>query len=538
MRKLSYAYHVIQHSTGDPLQPSIVTAAPPPIPASHTGPEWLTGLHLLLWVHTGAARVHQQDGSVHRLAAGEGVWIPAGIGRRIETDPGSVAFPNAIVPDTVPTVPADPVRFSVPDEWRDWLILHFAHQVAPISSFGYTQTTLLDVLGPKNRAPVPPASERSASEYPPLPVGAGARTVAEELLRNPALDHTVEAWAALVAYSPSTLRREFRRDTAMTFAQWRNRCRLAVACEFLTAGFEVAHVAAHAGFASRNGFTRAFGELHGIAPRDYVSRSRNRSGSQSARIAAAQRSGLLTRLITGPPEHRDLSAAQRTLPGTRTALHVNDAHVLTWSYRGTGYLRIGETIHERGRGEAVWIPAGVEHEAGTHHESLGLPIGTVDVDAADVTRPLKTRYPPSWDTYLLHCSVSDRSRLRPEGFDQRHILDIFREQVSVDRPRGAPLPSNPQARALAQEFLRRMDRFEIPLADPAVHRAFVAETGMTVARWQRAARMHVARELLAQGAKPVRVARQVGYARMSNFSRAFSGFHGISPREFQHRERT
>ena len=59
---------------------------------------------------------------------------------------------------------------------------------------------------------------------------------------------------------------------------------------------------------------------------------------------------------------------------------------------------------------------------------------------------------------------------------------------------------------------------------------------MTVTRWRYAARMRVARDLLASGAKPHTVARRVGYAHLPTFSTAFSRFHGLSPREYQERD--
>lgn len=65
--------------------------------------------------------------------------------------------------------------------------------------------------------------------------------------------------------------------------------------------------------------------------------------------------------------------------------------------------------------------------------SVGLPVGTVGLEDAEFTRPLKAHFPPSWDTYLLHCSVSDRTSIRPDRYDRRHILDVFRKQAAADR---------------------------------------------------------------------------------------------------------
>lgn len=62
------------------------------------------------------------------------------------------------------------------------------------------------------------------------------------------------------------------------------------------------------------------------------------------------------------------------------------------------------------------------------------------------------------------------------------------------------------------------------------------QSGMTFARWCYAARMRIARDLLAGGAKPVSVARRVGYAHLPTFSAALTRFHGMSARGYQERE--
>ncbi|WYB32025.1 AraC family transcriptional regulator [Streptomyces sp. SM1P] len=99
-----------------------------------------------------------------------------------------------------------------------------------------------------------------------MPRARGARAVAEELMRDPALDLTVERWASRVLSSARTLRRDFLADTGLTFERWRLHCRLAAAVEFLAAGYDVDQVAALVGFASRNGLTRAFKGRFGLTP--------------------------------------------------------------------------------------------------------------------------------------------------------------------------------------------------------------------------------------------------------------------------------
>jgi AraC-like DNA-binding protein len=176
---------------------------------------------------------------------------------------------------------------------------------------------------------------------------------------------------------------------------------------------------------------------------------------------------------------------------------------------------------------------------GLRQDSISLPLGTAGTGELRLTEPLQVRFSPAWDDYLMFCSVAARSLLRPDGYDTAHVLELFREQLAAQRARSAPMPTDQRARAAAANFLRtvgtsdRSAAYDLPAE---VHRAFRDQTGMTFARWRYAARMRIARDLLAGGAKPSAVARRVGYAHLPTFSTAFTRFHGLSPREYQERE--
>lgn len=510
-------------------------AEPPRIPPASTGPEWFSGLPLLLWVHTGSAKVPVEDDQVHHLTAGEGIAVPADMGRRIETDADSVAFPYLLGPEAARTLPDGPKRFLVRDEWRDWLIMHYAHMVAPISSFGYRQASLLGVLGSSNSSP-PPSGEDMRGTALVMPRSHAARTVAEELLRAPAQSYTVEGWAALTACSTRTLRREFLRETGITFSQWRSEARIWLALELLLAGYEVHQVAERVGFESRNGFTRAFQRSIGDAPSEFARGFGDPRGSVAHRARALSDLGALAALVSGPGSLWDIPEARRPFPATQTKPHTNNVHVLTWSYKGQGFIRSNGQTHIRRRGDALWIPAGVEHVACNEEKSLGLPVGYVDASDALIQHPIRAHFPPRWETYLLHCSVSACTRVRPVGYQRNQILEVFREQLTAQRANAVPMPKHPRARSAAHEFLRYMGSRPGFEADPKLQDIYRRETGMTFGRWQHVARMGAARELLGNGAKPSSVFRQVGYTQLSNFSRAFRGFHGLTPREYQARQ--
>ncbi|WP_083974783.1 helix-turn-helix domain-containing protein [Herbidospora daliensis] len=503
---------------------------PPPIPAARWGSVDTPVRPLLLWVRTGTAHVRLDDGPALHLNPGEGAWIPADgwAERSITTEPGTVAFP--LFPDVGAWGSSDLTRFNVPGGWHDWLIQLFNLQVTPFSGRGYSPEAIERLLRR-------PGSHASSEGFAPaaMPRTRGARAVADELRRDPALDLTVEQWASRVLSSPRTLRRDFVADTGLTFERWRLLCRLAAAVEFLAAGYDLDQVTTRVGFASRNGLTRAFKGRFGLTPHEFARElaARPGAGGPTQQAAAARQADDLIRMM----RKTDTPAAPEMLPPASTPPHTNDVHVLSWMYRGSGYLDIGDHRYERERGVATWIPAETDHVTGLRENSVSLPLGNASTGDLQLTTPLQVRFSPAWDDYLMFCSISARSALRPDDHDPRHILDLFAEQVATQRALSVPMPVDPHARAVAMECLRRIgEPGGTHDVDAEIHRAFRDETGMTLGRWRYAARMRIARDLLAGGAMPSTVARRIGYAHLPTFSAAFSRFHGVSPREYQERE--
>ncbi|MEV0523958.1 AraC family transcriptional regulator [Streptomyces sp. NPDC050439] len=528
------------------------SGCPPPIPGARWSEADAPVRPLLLWVRTGTAHVRLDDGPLLHLRAGEGAWIPADgrAERAITTEPGTVAFPLCPHAGVGTRGVSELTRFDVPSGWQDWLIQLFNLQVTPFSGRGYSPEAIEELLRrPGSRPPAPAVvgggvgagvgREAGPARFtsPAMPRARGARAVAEELMRDPGLDLTVERWASRVLCSQRTLRRDFLADTGLTFERWRLLCRLGAAVEFLVAGYDVDQVVALVGFASRNGLTRAFKGQFGLTPHEFGRglSARPGAGGLTQRATAAQQTDDLIRMLreTGTP------AAPETLPAASTPSHTNDIHVLSWMYRGSGYLDIGDQHYERERGVATWIPADREHVTGLRENSVSLPLGNASTADLHLTAPLQVRFSPAWDDYLMFCSISARSALRPDDHDPRHILDLFAEQVAAQRALSVPMPTDPRARAVAMECLRRIGEpggTHDADVGAEIHRAFRDETGMTFGRWRYAARMRIARDLLAGGAPPSAVARRIGYAHLPTFSAAFSRFHGLSPREYQERE--
>ncbi|MBT0770014.1 helix-turn-helix domain-containing protein [Kineosporia sp. J2-2] len=513
---------------------------PPSIPEVHSSGVWDQPEHLLLWVRTGSACVWIEGSPEFRLTGGEGVWIPVRRGSRwrVVTAPGTVVFPLLTHPGIATVAPPDPVPFAIPDGWQDWLIQSFNLGVTPLTGLGYSQDALVELLrGPGRHPHVPGDGAPTVTVDPPvLPTSAGARAVADELLRNPALDLTVAEWAARVLSSPRTLLRDFRADTGLTFEQWRLRCRLSAAVEYIAAGYGVDQVAARVGFATYSGLTRAFKQQFGLTPHEFGRALSVRSAGKglSQHGAAARQADNVMRMMRA----KDEPAAPDLLPAVRTPLHSNNVHVLIWTYRGSGYLDVGGHRHEQEKGVATWIPAGAEHTTGVRENSISLPLGNAGTEDLSLTEPLQVQFSPAWDDYLMFCSVSARTPVRPDNYHPGHVLELFADQVAAQRALSLPMPTDARARVAAMDYLRRIGTSGGVALDvsPDIHRAFREQTGMSFVRWCYAARMRSARDMLAGGAKPSSVSRRVGYAHLPTFSAAFTRFHGLSPRDYQERE--
>ncbi len=86
---------------------------------------------------------------------------------------------------------------------------------------------------------------------------------------DPALDRTLEEWAAQAGASSRTLARLFHRETGMSFGAWRQQARLLEALGRLALGQKVTTVALDLGYASPSAFTSMFRRALGQVPTRY-----------------------------------------------------------------------------------------------------------------------------------------------------------------------------------------------------------------------------------------------------------------------------
>ena len=120
------------------------------------------------------------------------------------------------------------------------------------------------------------------------------------------------------------------------------------------------------------------------------------------------------------------------------------------------------------------------------------------------------------------------------------VITLLWEQIAAepDAPLRLPLPDDPVSQGIAHAIMAKPEQ---PLDDVigeananrrTVERRFSTETGMSLGKWRRRARVLASVAKLAEGGSVTSVAVTVGYSSPSSFVAAFRAELGTSPRDF------
>ncbi|ANW22104.1 helix-turn-helix transcriptional regulator [Streptomyces clavuligerus] len=488
-------------------------------------------------MRTGTARVRTAS-EQHRLTAGQGLWVPAGLPYEIDVEAGSVAVPIFPAARSRPTAIDRPLRVDFPDSWSDWLIHQFARSLGHLRGAA-DDSGLLDLVA--DARPADPADgHRGPLPTPPLPVSPEALTVARTLLQNPSHSAGVDELARSVSVGVRTFQQQFLRETGLPFTRWRTAARVAAAASYLGLGHDIGWTGRQVGFATPAGFTKAFRAYTGVTPSTYKEQRRDgptgtrpRPSPLEAQLDARAHSGADGWASGGPPP----------IPASRTWNRINDFHVLVWACRGTAQLVVGGRRRRLRQGDVAWLPAGVRNSVTLPRGALLLPLGSRPGPSATLPgEVLVQSFPPQAEDGLLHTAVANYSFVRPEGHDPNGITRRFLELSSA-----AALPTaadGPSASAVSRiiEELRRAPASPRTLVQWATALAvdaralghdFLDATGQTYPQWRAQLRMTLARQYLEEGMTVTRAARTLGYADASALSRVFTRAHGMPPSAYR-----
>ena len=189
-------------------------------------------------------------------------WVPAGLvhGMRMH---GAVSMHNVFIdaiaaaglPSHCQVLEASPLLRQLLAEAVTVEALY-----AEASRAGRLMALLLDEIAAM--APLPLSA--------PLPREPRLARLCMALLQQPSLDRSLDAMAVQAGMSRRTFTRQFRVQTGLAFAQWRQQACLLAAITRLAEGQAVTRVALDLGYASPSAFTAAFRRVLGQAPSDYL----------------------------------------------------------------------------------------------------------------------------------------------------------------------------------------------------------------------------------------------------------------------------
>lgn len=192
---------------------------------------------------------------------GHGLWLPAGVEHEVRAfgpmRTQSLFFePEAVadMPTHCQVLGVSPLMKSLVAEAID-----LPAEYALDSRAGLIMALLSQEL---RRLPEEPLSL-------PLPTHPALAARCRAFLVRPAAHETIAAWSAALAMSRRAFTRLFRRETAMSFAAWRQQACLLAALPRLSAGEAVTAVALDLGYDSPAAFATMFKRALGAPPSRY-----------------------------------------------------------------------------------------------------------------------------------------------------------------------------------------------------------------------------------------------------------------------------
>lgn len=103
-----------------------------------------------------------------------------------------------------------------------------------------------------------------------LPHDPRIRKICETLLQNSADNRSLADWSLTVGGCSRTLERSFRRQTSLTFSEWRRGVRIQDAIVRLRRGHSVTAVALDVGYSDVGAFITMFRRVTGVTPRQFI----------------------------------------------------------------------------------------------------------------------------------------------------------------------------------------------------------------------------------------------------------------------------
>jgi AraC-like DNA-binding protein len=232
--------------------------------------------------------------------------------------------------------------------------------------------------------------------------------------------------------------------------------------------------------------------------------------------------------------------------GGRIERHVHDLDQLSVISESAAIIETDDVYVVHPCMRALWIPAGVYHSIFSprpfYLHALYFEPRTMRASVDANPRPeVLGLNALARELVMFLCEVPRASQRGPR---HEHALALLTELLSDAKVDSffLPRPRSERARKLADYLTQRPDDGRaLDIVTDEVggaslrtfERAFVEETGLTLAVWRRQSRLLASLTLLTHGKSISEVARAVGYDSPAAFSTAFKQCFGVSPSSFR-----
>lgn len=192
------------------------------------------------------------------------VWMPAGV-RHEALCRGQVSLRTLYVePGIDPRLPQRCQVLKVSNLLRE-LILEASNLPVEYALEGRDARIMALILDEIAEAVEHPVSALQV----PMPQDPRLQRICKAIMEQPGEEDDLDHWAQVAAMGRRTFTRAFRRETGVSFSEWRQQVRLAEALSLLSLGRTVTAVAYDVGYNSPSAFTAMFQRAFGVAPSHY-----------------------------------------------------------------------------------------------------------------------------------------------------------------------------------------------------------------------------------------------------------------------------
>ena len=189
------------------------------------------------------------------------VWIPAGVPHSVRMV-GQVSTRSVLIDPAASPAFGDRCRVVGVSPLLRQLLVAAASVPPEYEQEGRDGLVMRLLVAELAQAPVVPLSA-------PFPKSPALAARCHAFLERPSAHDTIDDWSDAVGLSRRAFTRAFRRETGMSFAEWRQQACLLASLPRLAAGEPVTSVALDLGYDSPAAFATMFRRLAGVPPSRY-----------------------------------------------------------------------------------------------------------------------------------------------------------------------------------------------------------------------------------------------------------------------------